>query len=146
MNKLIIIGNLTADPALRYTPQSVAVCDFTVAVNNRRDAQEPAQYFRVTAWRQLAENCAKYLAKGRKVFVSGPVSFHTWETADGSHRVSLDVTADDVEFLSSAQAAGQNAQPAQRARGNAAPMQTMMGERYDDETEFSIVESEDLPF
>ena len=98
MNKLTIIGNLTKDPALRTTPQGLSVCDFTVAVNRR--GKDETDYFRVTVWRQLAEICAKHLAKGRKVCVVGAVSARTYQANDGQTRVSLEVTADDVEFLS----------------------------------------------
>lgn len=100
MNKLILIGNLTADPQLRTTPQGVSVCDFTIAVNKRGSQNNEAEFFRVTAWRQLGENCAKYLAKGRKAYVSGPVSCRSYRTNAGEDRVSLEVTADEVEFLS----------------------------------------------
>ena len=101
MNKLILIGNLTRDPEQRTTPNGVTVCNFTLAVNLRgKPGQEQVtDYFRVTAWRQLGENCAKYLAKGRKAFVSGPVSVSTYQAQDGSTRVQLEVTAEDVEFL-----------------------------------------------
>ena len=77
MNKIILIGNLTRDPELRTTPNGYAVCDFTIAVNRRRSGQQQAgqqgdaDFFRITAWRQLGENCAKYLSKGRKVFGNG---------------------------------------------------------------------------
>ena len=106
MNKLTIIGNLTRDPELRTTATGVSVCDFTVAVNRRNrsanaGAQPEADFFRVSAWRQLGENCQRYLAKGRKVCVIGPVSARTYQANDGTTRVSLEVTADDVEFLSS---------------------------------------------
>lgn len=97
MNKLTIIGNLTRDPELRTTQQGLAVCDFTVAVNRRKS--DESDFFRVTAWRQLGENAAKYLAKGRKVCVIGPVSARTYTTNTGENRVSLEVTADDIEFL-----------------------------------------------
>ena len=106
MNKLTIIGNLTRDPELRTTPSGDSVCDFTVAVNRRarRDAQSgqqpEADFFRVTAWRQLGENCNKYLAKGRKVAVTGPVRARAYQANDGSLRASLEVNADEVEFLS----------------------------------------------
>lgn len=99
MNKIILIGNLTRDPELRSTPQGLSVCDFTLAVNRRGGQQNEADFFRVTAWRQLGENCAKYLAKGRKVFVSGPLSARTYQASRGETRVSLEVTAEDVEFL-----------------------------------------------
>ena len=105
MNKIILIGNLTRDPELRTTPQGLSVCDFTIAVNKRGGQQPEADFFRVTAWRQLGENCAKYLAKGRKVYVSGPVTARTYQTNDGSTRVSLEVTAEDVEFLSARETA-----------------------------------------
>ena len=100
MNKLILIGNLTRDPELKTTPSGLSVCDFTIAVNGRKKEDE-TQYFRVTVWRALGETCAKYLSKGKKVFVSGAVSARTYQANDGTTRVSLEVTADDVEFLSS---------------------------------------------
>jgi len=105
MNKLFIVGNLTRDPELRSTPNGIAVCTFTVAVNRRRSSnaeagQPEADFFRVTAWRQLAEITSKYLAKGRKVAVVGAVQVSTYIGNDGTTRASLEVTADDVEFLS----------------------------------------------
>ena len=101
MNKLTIIGNLTADPELRTIPSGVNVCTFTVAVN-RRSGKDDKQtdFFRVAAWRQLGELCSKYLSKGRKVCVVGEVSARAYEGKDGSLRASLEVTADEVEFLS----------------------------------------------
>ena len=101
MNKLTIIGNLTKDPEQRVTQSGIALCTFTVAVNRRRrEGQEPeADFFRVTAWRQLGETCGKHLAKGRKVAVTGPVSISTYQAQDGSTRANMEVTADDVEFL-----------------------------------------------
>ena len=125
MNKLTIIGNLTRDPELRTTSSGVQVCTFTVAVNRRRansaDAGQPeADFFRVTAWRQLGELCAKYLVKGRKVCVVGPVSVDTYTGNDGTTRANLAVTAEDVEFVSSRSDAGEAAPapaaaPAKRA-------------------------------
>ena len=102
MNKLTIIGNLVRDPELRTTSAGVNVCDFTVAVNRRnaREGQQNADFFRVSAWRQLGENCAKFLAKGRKVCVVGPVSVRTYQTNNGETKANLEVVADDVEFLS----------------------------------------------
>lgn len=83
----------------------MSVCSFTVAVNRRKSGnQNPeADYFRVSAWRQLGENCAKWLVKGRKVCVVGPVSVSVYQGQDGKTYANLEVTADDVEFLSSAQ-------------------------------------------
>lgn len=147
MNKIILIGNLTRDPELRSVNTangSVSVCDFTIAVNRRggRNQQQGGQqgdadFFRITAWRQLGENCSKYLAKGRKVFVSGPLSARTYQATDGSTRISLEVTADDVEFLSSrndVEAGSSSYTPA----APAAPMAQNSG--------FTAVETDDLPF
>jgi single-strand DNA-binding protein len=108
MQKLTIIGNLTANPDLRSTPNGIPVCTFTIAVNGRKQ-DEPATFFRVTAWRQLGENCNRYLTKGKKVFVSGPVSVTTYTAKDGTTRASLEVTAEDVEFLSPAGTGAENA-------------------------------------
>lgn len=100
MNQLTIIGNLTRDPELRTTQGGVDVCGFTVAVNRRGKESDTADYFRVTTWRELAQNCHKYLLKGRKVAVTGPVSVSTYQAADGSTRANMEVQAHSVEFLS----------------------------------------------
>ena len=142
MNKVYLIGNLTRDPELRTVGSGITVCSFTVAVNRRRSNQNgnqpEADFFRVTAWRQLGEICSKYLAKGRKVCVVGPVSAQTYQANDGTTRVSLEVTAEDVEFLSSrnedqAGMGGYNA-PA------AAPSVTAQNNG------FMSVEADELPF
>ena len=114
MNKLIAIGNLTANPELRSTPNGIPVCTFTIAVNGRK-SDEASTFFRVTAWRQLGENCNRYLSKGKKVFVSGPVSVSTYTAKDGTTRASMEITADDVEFLSPAGTGAENAQVDERA-------------------------------
>ena len=103
MNRLLIIGNLTGDPEMRTTTNGRSVCNFSVAVNrrNRVEGQPDADFFRVSAWNQLGENCGKYLAKGRKVAVIGTVSVRTYETQNGKHGATLEVNATDVEFLSS---------------------------------------------
>lgn len=104
MNKLTIIGNLTRTPEMRTTQSGKNVCNFTVAVNRRRSGQNgqpEVDFFRVQAWDKLAENCQRYLAKGRKVAVVGPVSVNTYQANDGSTRAQLEMIADDVEFLSS---------------------------------------------
>lgn len=106
MNKLIIIGNLTRDPEYNSTASGKAVCNFTVAVNKRTRSDHPeSDYFRVTAWEQLGENCARYLAKGKKVCVVGPVSAKVYTNNNGESRVNLEVTANEVEFLSPAREA-----------------------------------------
>lgn len=102
MNKLFIIGNLTRDPELRAMPDGRSVCNFTVAVNKRvkKGAHPEADFFRCTVWDALAENCGKYLAKGRKVNAVGPVSLAHYADQNGEIRYYLQMNAQDVEFLS----------------------------------------------
>lgn len=103
MNRLTIIGNLTADPELRSTPSGTTVCGFTVAVNRRfatRGGEKQTDFFLVNAWRQLGETCARYLQKGKKVAVVGELQARTYEDKQGKTRMSLDVSADEIEFLS----------------------------------------------
>ncbi len=146
MNKLTIIGNLTRDPELRTVRDGISVCSFTVAVNRRNsrqsaaNGQPEADFFRVTAWRQLGENCAKFLAKGRKVCVIGPVSANTYTANDGSTRVSLEVQADDVEFLSSRNEDGAP------AYNNAAPSAAAAPAPTAQNNGFTAVETDELPF
>lgn len=143
MNKLFIIGNLTRDPELRSTRDGISVCTFTVAVNRRvrsAEAGQPeADFFRVTAWRALGENCAKYLTKGRKVGVVGAVSCQTYTGNDGNTRASLEVTADDVEFLSPRGEGGEAPAPAPRAMQAAAPAAPQSNG-------FVQVDEDELPF
>lgn len=102
MNKWIGIGNLTRDPETRTVSSGNSVCTFTIAVNRRnaKPGQQEADFFRVSAWGKLGEICQKWLLKGRKCCVVGPVSVSTYEGRDGSTRFSLDIMATDVQFLS----------------------------------------------
>ena len=109
MNKITIIGNLTRPPELRTTPSGKNVCTFTVAVN-RRGQNDQTDFFRVSAWGAMGDNCQKYLDKGRKVAVIGSVSLNTYTANNGENRGNLEVFATDVEFLSP-RAEGQNAAP-----------------------------------
>lgn len=130
MNKLTIIGNLTKDPELRSTTTGINVCTFTVAVNrkksnNQQNNQQPeADFFKVTAWRERGETCAKYLSKGKKVCVIGPVSINTYENQNKKTIASLEVTAEEVEFLSS-----RNEQP-----------------KIDKQTGYQQVETDECPY
>lgn len=103
MQKITIIGNLTHDPETRSTPNGVTVCSFTVAVDRKfkdQSGERTTDFFRVNAWRQLGDTCARFLSKGKKVAVVGELQARTYEAKDGTTRMSLDVQADEVEFLS----------------------------------------------
>lgn len=102
MNKITLIGNLTNEPEKRSTPNGITVTSFNIAVNRR--GKEQTDFFRISAWRGLADTCAKFLAKGRKVAVVGELQARTYEAKDGKTKVSLDVQADEVEFLTPAEA------------------------------------------
>jgi single-strand DNA-binding protein len=101
-NQVSIVGNLTDDPELRYTPNGAAVCKFRVAVN-RRYKDESGQwkdgdtsYFSVNAWRTLAENVAESLTRGTRVVVSGRLQQRSWETQEGDKRTVIEIEADEI--------------------------------------------------
>lgn len=103
-NKITIIGNLGRDPELRYTPQGIAVCDFSVAVNDRKrdkagDFQDVTTWFKVTFWRNQAENASKYLTKGRQVYVEGRLEVEEWTDRDGNNRQTLAIQGSELQFL-----------------------------------------------
>lgn len=105
MNTLHIIGNLTANPKSRVVNTAngtSTVCDFTVATNRYVKGKKVAEYFRVTLWERAAENAMKYLTKGRKVAVTGPVEGRTYMGNDGQPRVSMEIRqVKEIEYLSS---------------------------------------------
>ena len=104
-NKIIVIGNLGRDPELRYTPQGDAVCDFSIATNERKrdkagEFQDVTTWFKVTLWRRQAENASKYLTKGRSVYVEGRLQVEEWNDRDGNKRFSLVVQGSEIQFIS----------------------------------------------
>ena len=98
MNKLHIIGNLTSDPELRTTTTGKEVCTFSVAV--KKIGKDEADYFKVSAWNERGKICNQYLKKGKKVSVVGPVSVRPYMNNKGDPAASMEVQADEVEFLS----------------------------------------------
>ena len=100
MNKITLIGNLTNDPETRTTPNGNTVCSFTLAVNRKKAAEPTTDFFRINAWRNLGEVCGRCLSKGKKVAVVGELHPRLYEDKTGKTRLSLDVEADEVEFLS----------------------------------------------
>ena len=104
-NKIILVGNLGRDPELRYTPQGLAVCDFSMATNERKrdksgEYHDVPTWFRVTLWRNQAENASKYLKKGNPVYIEGRLSLEEWTDRDGNTRQTLAVQATDMHFIS----------------------------------------------
>ncbi|MHB8779948.1 MAG: single-stranded DNA-binding protein [Candidatus Geothermincolia bacterium] len=102
LNRVILIGNLTRDPELRYTAGGVPVCTLRLAVNRNfknQQGETETDFFNVSAWRQRAELCAEYLSKGRPVAVEGRLQSRSWETEDGQKRSAVDIVADNIVFL-----------------------------------------------
>jgi single-strand DNA-binding protein len=102
LNKVVLIGRLTRDPELRSTTSGVSCTTFTLAVDRNytnQQGEKEADFIPVVTWRALAENCAKYLAKGRLVAVSGRIQTRNYETDDGKRKYITEVVADQVQFL-----------------------------------------------
>lgn len=128
MQKICLTGNVCNDPEIKSTPAGVTVTSFVVAADRRfKDAhgERVTDFFRVQAWRKLGEVCGKYVKKGMKVGVIGELKARTYEAKDGTVKLSLDVEADEVEFMSRAE------QPAAKPA---------------DPNTFQDISSDDLPF
>lgn len=106
LNKVTLIGNLTRDPELRYTPAGTAVCTFGLATNRSWTTQtgetkEETEFHRIVAWNKLGELCAQLLAKGRKVYVEGRLATHSWTGQDGGQRTTTEIVIEDMIILDS---------------------------------------------
>lgn len=104
-NKVILIGNLTADPELKQTPSGTSVCRFSIAVNRRfakaDQGQQTADFITVVAWRQTAEFVSKFFHKGRPILVCGQIQSRSWTDQQGVKRYATEVVADEVSFVES---------------------------------------------
>ncbi|MBI4990473.1 single-stranded DNA-binding protein [Candidatus Gottesmanbacteria bacterium] len=106
LNKVTLIGNLTRDPELRYTPAGTAVCTFGLATNRSWTTQsgetkEATEFHRIVAWNKLGELCAQLLAKGRKVYVEGRLATHSWTGQDGAQHTTTEIVIEDMIILDS---------------------------------------------
>ena len=106
LNKAQLIGNLTRDPELRYTPQGTAVCTFGLATNRQwttdtGEKKEEADFHRIVAWNKLAELCAQLLTKGRKVYIEGRLQTRNWTAQDGTQRQTTEIVVSDMILLDS---------------------------------------------
>ena len=111
LNRVILIGRLTRDPELRYTPNGIAVASFTLAVDrNFKSAQgeRETDFINIVVWRQLAENCANFLSKGKLAAVDGRLQIRSYEGQDGQKRTVAEVVAEDVRFLSPKESGNSN--------------------------------------
>ena len=147
MNSVILIGRLCADPELSYTPNTqTAVCRFTLAVDRpkRQGEDQGADVIRITVWGKQAENCDRYISKGRQVAVNGRIQTGSYKDRNGQTVYTTDVVANNVEFLASGN--GENSRSDTRNQQNGTSYQT---ERYEDaQVEFSGFSTvdDDVPY
>ena len=151
INRVVLTGNLTADPELRALPSGTSVCKLRVASNTRRKSasgewEDKPNYFDVTVWGAQGENCARFLSKGRPVAIDGRLEWREWETQEGQKRQAVDIIADSVQFLGGREDA---------ANGNGFAPTASAGGRSDlpvDERDFQAaptsagVGDDDIPF
>ena len=142
-NRVVLAGNLTRDPELRFTNDGIPVCSFGLAVNRVRSRNEEVDFFDISAWRELGETIANYKKKGDPILLEGRLQYRTWEAQDGSKRSKVDVVADNVQFLGrpgefeDGAASGGGGGQARRGGGRG-------GRR--DEVEIDESDFEDIPF
>lgn len=137
MNKVFLVGNLTRDPEHSTTTSGISVCKLGIAVTRRfasADGTRETDFFNITTWRSVADNCSKYLKKGSKVAVCGSIQTRSYEAQDGTKKYVTDIVAEEVEFLSS--------KPSESSGSTVTP------ETHPQETvaELQPVEDDDLPF
>jgi single-strand DNA-binding protein len=106
VNKVILVGHLGADPDMRYTPSGAGVCEFRLATSEswkdkNGQRQERTEWHRIVVWGKMAEICAKYLAKGRQVYIEGRIQTRSWDDKEGQKRYMTEIVANEVQFLSS---------------------------------------------
>jgi single-strand DNA-binding protein len=139
-NRVILAGNLTRDPELRFTGDGIPVCSFGLAVNRVFSKNEEVDFFNVSAWRDLGERVANYKKKGDPVLVEGRLQYRTWEAQDGSKRSAVDVVADNVQFL------GRPGDPAEDAGAPAGGGGRRGRGGNRDEVDINEEDFEDIPF
>ncbi len=118
VNKWIGIGNLTRDPEIKYTSNGTAVCNFTIACNERykdRDGkqQEKTEFINIVAWKQLAEICGKYLHKGKQVYIEGRIQTRSYDDKDGNKRYVTEIVSDKMQMLGGGEGNRQEQKPKQ---------------------------------
>ncbi|MBI4245229.1 MAG: single-stranded DNA-binding protein [Planctomycetes bacterium] len=127
-NKVILVGRLTRDPELRFTPQGTSVCDIGLATSRNYkgsdgNMKQEVCFVDITTWNKQAEVCAEYLKKGREVLIEGRLTLVQWETKEGQKRNKLKVTAERVVFLSSSERKQQSSAPEQSSSPADSPVE-----------------------
>lgn len=154
LNRVLIIGNLGQDPELRYTPNGAAVCTLNVATSDSRtdkdgQRQEQTEWHRIIVWNKQAENCAKYLSKGRTVFVEGKLQTRSWDDkTSGQKRYATEIIANTVQFIGGGRSEAGQSQGGYR-EPSAAQYQPPTNDNFDSGSNlggFSTANLDDIPF
>ncbi|MGI9050611.1 MAG: single-stranded DNA-binding protein [Rubrobacteraceae bacterium] len=143
-NRVILAGNLTRDPELRFTNGGIPVCGFGLAVNRVRSKSEEVDFFDVSAWRELGETIANYKKKGDPILVEGRLQFRSWEAQDGTKRNKVDIVADNVQFLGG-RSDGSEAGGGSGASGGGG-QRGQGGQKSRDDVDISEEDFDDIPF
>lgn len=154
LNRVQLIGNLTRDPELRYTPQGTAVCSFGLATNrgwttDSGEKKEEAEFHRIVAWNKLGELCSQLLTKGRKVYVEGRLSTKNWTGQDGAQRSTTEIVIDDMIILDSRRDSDQSEDYSEESQENIeeeAKEKKTKSKKEAEDTESEEVNPDDIPF
>lgn len=148
MNSVVLTGRLTKDPEVSYTQGQMAICRFTLAVDRprRKDSEQSADFIRVTVWDKLAENCGRYLSKGRQVAVNGRIQTGSYKDRNGQAVYTTDVVANHVEFLGSKGDNQRSEAVSEPRQDNPQPEQNMSSEAQWELPEGFSEADDDLPF
>ncbi len=153
LNRVQLIGNLTRDPELRYTPQGTAVCSFSIATNRNwttdtGEKKEEVEFHRIVAWNKLAELCSQFLVKGRKVYVEGRLSTRSWNAQDGTQKQTTEIIISDMILLDSKRPEGEAVERVSEPTEDKAPKKAkkQKEEAPEEQNEEEEIVPDDIPF
>ncbi|MCR4329402.1 MAG: single-stranded DNA-binding protein [Candidatus Roizmanbacteria bacterium] len=157
LNKVTLIGNLTRDPELRYTPQGTAVAQFGLATNRdwvtaNGEKKEEVQYHRIIAWSKLAELCSQLLSKGSKVFVEGRIVYRQFEGKDGTQKNITEIVMDNMIVLTPKSTSGQSGEPNESQTEDGKSENELKGKKAEESAEVEEnktnedIDDEEIPF
>ncbi len=149
LNRVQLIGNLTRDPELRYTPQGTAVCTFGLATNrswttDNGEKKEDTEFHRIVVWNKLAELCSQLLSKGRKVYVEGRIANRSWTGQDGTQKSTTEIVIEDMIILDNKRAEGDTSHEEHVVPVEAVSAPEVKAEKKEEKTEEKKSVSEDI--
>jgi single-strand DNA-binding protein len=142
-NKVILVGNLTRDPEIKYTPQGKQIASFGLAVSRAFSKKDEVDFFNITAWEKLAEICGQYLKKGKQVLIEGRIQIRNYEAQDGQKKTAVDIRAENMVMLGSRKDGESGYSGAAPSAGSVKPAADDLGVQAVDVDEF---DAEEMPF